>query len=220
MPESAAARAGATLMPTPPIVTICPPCFSASMVAASSRGRTSASTRSMPTAAATAVALPRGVARDENGLHIDGTQTCNGGHCTHLVDVGEGEQTEKTRCVGDVGEPGNGPAIGGKAVRLRPGAPRNGRGRSMQPGVGNLGEPVACTTIEQLDAKTQPTSLDAGRQVCAGTVPHCLSNPTPVQADSGRAGKRSIGAPTHRRSRSRSPSSVSFKSKIARGCLG
>ncbi|MCY1238964.1 hypothetical protein D9M72_517280 [compost metagenome] len=58
MPMSAAASAGASLMPSPTIATT-PVCFSAATVAALSAGSTSAYTSWMPKAWATTLALPR-----------------------------------------------------------------------------------------------------------------------------------------------------------------
>ena len=59
MPTSAAARAGASLMPSPTIATTAPPFFSSATVAALSAGSTSACTSSICSASATTRALPR-----------------------------------------------------------------------------------------------------------------------------------------------------------------
>ncbi|MNP14542.1 hypothetical protein D3C76_1068720 [compost metagenome] len=58
MPMSAAASAGASLIPSPTMATT-PSCLSAATVAALSAGSTSACTSSMPRASATTLALPR-----------------------------------------------------------------------------------------------------------------------------------------------------------------
>ncbi len=126
-PRSAAARAGASLMPSPTMATTCPVERSFSIRAALSAGRASARTRSdgIPTrdATASAVAGPSPV-RSQTSIpaSIEGTDR-GGGFRPHRV--ADGDEACGRAIDGDVG----GRSAGGRGLRCRVRERRSGRHR-------------------------------------------------------------------------------------------
>ena len=94
IPTSAAARAGASLMPSPTIATTLPAWRSAATAAALSCGRMLACTASMPIAVATGLCGPGAVAGEHHSADAQAMQSGDRGPCARLGCVAECHQRQ------------------------------------------------------------------------------------------------------------------------------